>query len=84
MLWIGFAEMRSGAGPTPQPKKPGAPGGPKDEKAPKDPNAPQDELLEEEEESGEVASVLGDLAPWAMSILIHAAMVLIAILWVRG
>jgi len=88
MLWC-FAEMRSG-GPTPQPRKPGAPGAPgssgpaKDPKAPKDPNAPKDELLEEEEEEtgGEVASVMGDLAPWAMSILIHAALVLIAILWV--
>ncbi len=75
-----FAEMRPG--PTPQPRKPGdmkanTPGGPKD------PNKPEDDLLEEEEEqSGEVASLMGDLAPWAMSILIHAALVLIAVLWV--
>jgi len=87
MFW--FAQPRPGQ-PTPQPRKAGdvkpgemKAGGPKAIKPPKDPNAPQDELLEEEEEEkGEVASVLGDLAPWAMSILIHAALVLIAILWV--
>jgi hypothetical protein len=72
---LNFAEMRSG--PTPQPKKPGEVKAPKDPKAP----GPEEEVLEEEE-TGEVASVMGDLAPWAMSILIHAAMVLIAVLWV--
>lgn len=83
MLWLGFASPRSGPPqPQPQPRSAAAAGkSAKDPKAPNDPNVPLDEL-EEEEEDGEVASVVGDLAPWAMSILIHAAMVLIAILWV--
>lgn len=82
MFW--FAEARSSQ-PTPKPKSAGqlAAGGPKAIKPPKDPNAPEGEVPEEEEEeSGAAASVLGDLAPWAMSILVHAALVLIAILWV--
>ena len=79
MFW--FAQPSPGK-PTPQPRKAGDPAGAGNKAIkPGDPNAPE-ELFEEEEEQGEVASVMGDLAPWAMSILIHAALVLIALLWV--
>ncbi|MEX2214066.1 MAG: hypothetical protein WD768_08065 [Phycisphaeraceae bacterium] len=89
MFWLGFADQR----PTPQPRPEGlgpkklmpprGPGGPGTPGAPG--AAPMGELPpEEEEEKSEVAAVLADIAPWAVSIVVHAAMVLIAILivWV--
>ena len=99
MFWLGFADQRptpqprpsgsagsamqqmtggkgpGGTRPGPGGRPPGAPGAP----------PPDDMMMEEEEEDkGEVAAVLADIAPWAVSIVVHAAMVLIAILivWV--
>lgn len=66
-----------GSRPTPNPNPKGAPQNPR-----KQPPAgePLDEFEEEEEEESEVAAVMGDIAPWAVSIVLHAALVLIAIM----
>lgn len=87
MMILGFAQPSGptppmpGKGPRPTPQVKGAP--PAKGQGPN--QTPGDELLEEEEEPSEVGAVLADIMPWAMSILLHAAIVLIAILiiWSR-
>ena len=69
-----------------QAKGPGGPGGPGPKGAPgKGPGPKQgagdDDLLDdEEEEDGEVGAVVADIMPWAMSILLHAGIVILAII----
>lgn len=85
MFWMNFAEPRSASSmPTPKPKGPAAAAkkaGPPGAAGAAGPNA--EVVDEEEEEGGEaVSAVVSDLVPWGVSILVHAALVLIAILWV--
>lgn len=91
-MFFGFAAPSGppgpppGRGPRPTPNPTGKPGvNPNPKAAPpnmkKQPASgePIDEFDEEEEDS-EVAAVMGDIAPWAVSIVLHAALVLIAIM----
>lgn len=85
MVWFNFAQPKP-LPPVPQPKPaaamakgaPPAPGMPGAKG-----NVPvEDDLLEEEEDDNEAGKAMQAIVPWAVSILAHAAMVLIAILWV--
>ena len=101
MLWLGFAEMRGpnpprsnpGGPPKPMPKgaRAGGPAGAGQKVSAKGPGpnqgGPEGDSIdeEEEEESGEVAAVVSDIMPWAMSILLHAGLVILAIviIWTK-
>jgi hypothetical protein len=78
VLWLSFADQPKGPRPAPKPDPKAAAKAPGASTKPVDPNAVAEEE-EEDHEPSEVAAVLSDLAPWAISILVHGALVILAI-----
>ena len=76
-MFLGFASQAGQ--PTPSPTLAAA-GSPEDSQGPADPAF--DQFVDEEEDSEIAVAVMGDIAPWAVSILLHSALVMIAIMYV--